>query len=78
MEPAWWEILLGGGLALLVILWFRPGIKAAMPIGVMVGIDPMAGWILSCSAFSNRPISSTPISYRSASARIKQVTSLGL
>ena len=30
MEPAWWEILLGGGLALLMILWFRPGIKAAI------------------------------------------------
>ena len=31
MEPAaWWEILLGGGMALLVILWFRPGIKAAI------------------------------------------------
>jgi len=27
---AWWEILLGGVAALLVILWFRPGIKAAM------------------------------------------------
>ena len=27
---AWWEILLGGLAALLVILWFRPGIKAAM------------------------------------------------
>ena len=30
MEAAWWEILLGGGMALLVILWFRPGIKAAI------------------------------------------------
>ncbi|MCB1825172.1 MAG: hypothetical protein KDJ54_11580 [Candidatus Competibacteraceae bacterium] len=30
MEPAWWEILLGGGMALLVILWFRPGIKVAI------------------------------------------------
>ncbi len=27
---AWWEVLLGGLAALLVILWFRPGIKAAM------------------------------------------------
>ena len=27
---AWWEILLGGVAALLLILWFRPGIKAAM------------------------------------------------
>ncbi len=27
---AWWEILLGGLAALLVILWFRPGIKAAI------------------------------------------------
>ena len=27
---AWWEILLGGLAALLVILWFQPGIKAAM------------------------------------------------
>ncbi|MDG4555579.1 MAG: hypothetical protein P9E24_15225 [Candidatus Competibacter sp.] len=30
MEAAWWEILLGGVAALLVILWFRPGIKAAI------------------------------------------------
>ena len=29
-NPAWWEILLGGLLAALVILWFRPGIKAAI------------------------------------------------
>ncbi len=27
---AWWEILLGGLAALLVILWFRPGIKTAL------------------------------------------------
>ena len=27
---AWWEILLGGLMAALVILWFRPGIKAAI------------------------------------------------
>ena len=27
---AWWEILLGGLLAALVILWFRPGIRAAI------------------------------------------------
>jgi hypothetical protein len=27
---AWWEILLGGLAALLVILWFRPGVKAAI------------------------------------------------
>ena len=27
---AWWEILLGGLAALLVILWFQPGIKAAL------------------------------------------------
>jgi len=26
----WWEILLGGVVALLLILWFRPGLKAAM------------------------------------------------
>ncbi|MDG4549714.1 MAG: hypothetical protein P9F19_19730 [Candidatus Contendobacter sp.] len=26
---AWWEILLGGLAAVLVILWFRPGLKAA-------------------------------------------------
>jgi hypothetical protein len=30
---AWWEILLGGVAALLLILWFRPGIKAAMERG---------------------------------------------
>ena len=27
---AWWEILLGGLMAVLVILWFRPGVKAAI------------------------------------------------
>jgi hypothetical protein len=27
---AWWELLLGGAVALLMILWFRPGIKAAL------------------------------------------------
>ena len=27
---AWWEILLGGLLAALVILWFRPGLKATI------------------------------------------------
>ncbi|MFZ1643429.1 MAG: hypothetical protein WAV07_18765 [Candidatus Contendobacter sp.] len=27
---AWWEILLGGLVAVLVILWFQPGIKAAI------------------------------------------------
>lgn len=27
---AWWEILLGGLAAVLVILWFRPGIRAAI------------------------------------------------
>lgn len=27
---AWWEILLGGLVAVLLILWFRPGIRAAM------------------------------------------------
>ncbi|MBL8259684.1 MAG: hypothetical protein JNM60_07755 [Candidatus Competibacteraceae bacterium] len=27
---AWWEILLGGLAALLVLLWFRPGVKAAI------------------------------------------------
>ena len=27
---AWWEILLGGLIAVLLILWFRPGIKASM------------------------------------------------
>lgn len=31
MESAtWWEVLLGGVLALLAILWFRPGIKASI------------------------------------------------
>ena len=31
METAtWWEILLGGVMAVLVILWFRPGIKATI------------------------------------------------
>ena len=29
-SAAWWEILLGGVVALLLILWFRPGIKAAI------------------------------------------------
>jgi hypothetical protein len=29
-SAAWWEVLLGGALALLVILWFRPGVKAAI------------------------------------------------
>ena len=27
---AWWEILIGGLAALLMILWFGPGIKAAI------------------------------------------------
>lgn len=27
---AWWEILLGGLVAVLMILWFRPGIKASI------------------------------------------------
>ena len=27
---AWWEILLGGLVAVLLILWFRPGVKAAL------------------------------------------------
>lgn len=27
---AWWEILLGGLVAVLVILWFQPGIKAVI------------------------------------------------
>lgn len=27
---AWWEILLGGLVAVLLIFWFRPGIRAAM------------------------------------------------
>ena len=31
MELApWWEILLGGVIAVLLILWFRPGIKASI------------------------------------------------
>lgn len=30
---AWWEILLGGVVAALVILWFRPGIRAALERG---------------------------------------------
>ena len=29
-SAAWWEILLGGVVALLLILWFRPGIRAAI------------------------------------------------
>jgi len=29
-NTAWWEILIGGLAALLLILWFRPGIKAAI------------------------------------------------
>ena len=34
MGPAtWWEILLGGLAALLVVLWFRPGVKAALERG---------------------------------------------
>lgn len=36
---AWWEILLGGVAALLVILWFRPGIRAAMERGKTVKKD---------------------------------------
>ncbi|HRX72381.1 MAG: hypothetical protein H6973_15285 [Gammaproteobacteria bacterium] len=32
-SAAWWEVLLGGVVALLVILWFRPGIKAALERG---------------------------------------------
>ena len=27
---AWWEILLGGLAALLILLWFRTGVKAAI------------------------------------------------
>ncbi|MCB1769034.1 MAG: hypothetical protein KDJ31_04920 [Candidatus Competibacteraceae bacterium] len=30
---AWWEVLLGGVVALLVILWLRPGVKAALERG---------------------------------------------
>jgi len=30
---AWWEILLGGLAAVLVVLWFRPGIRAAIERG---------------------------------------------
>ncbi|MBE2294435.1 MAG: hypothetical protein IAF00_05765 [Phycisphaerales bacterium] len=31
MELApWWEMLLGGVIAVLLILWFRPGIKASI------------------------------------------------
>jgi hypothetical protein len=29
-NPSTWEILLAGALAVLLILWFRPGIKAAL------------------------------------------------
>ncbi|MDQ5908420.1 MAG: hypothetical protein QG599_511 [Pseudomonadota bacterium] len=29
-STAWWEILLGGVAALLVVLWFSPGVKAAL------------------------------------------------
>lgn len=27
---AWWEILLGSAAALLIVYWFRPGIKASL------------------------------------------------
>jgi len=30
---AWWEILLGGLAAVLVVLWFRPSIRAAIERG---------------------------------------------
>ena len=29
-QPSTWQMLLYGAIALLVIFWFRPGIKAAM------------------------------------------------
>ncbi len=32
-SAAWWEILLGGAVAVALILWFRPGIKAAIERG---------------------------------------------
>lgn len=32
-SAAWWEILLGGVVALLLIMWFRPGLKAAIERG---------------------------------------------
>ena len=34
MEMAtWWELLLGGLVAVLLVLWFRPGIRAAIERG---------------------------------------------
>ncbi len=34
METAtWWELLLGGLVAVLLVLWFRPGIRAAIERG---------------------------------------------
>jgi len=34
MEAAtWWELLLGGLVAVLLVLWFRPGIRAAIERG---------------------------------------------
>lgn len=30
---AWWELLLGGLVAVLLVLWFRPGIRAAIERG---------------------------------------------
>lgn len=35
----WWEILLGGLVAILAIVWFRPGIKAASERGRSVKKD---------------------------------------
>lgn len=29
-SPAWWEMLLAGAAVLLLIFWFRPGIKASI------------------------------------------------
>ena len=29
-SAAWWEILLGGLMVVLVVLWFQPGVKAAI------------------------------------------------
>lgn len=42
---AWWEILLGGLAAVLVVLWFRPGIRAAIERGRTARKDWLAALI---------------------------------
>ena len=44
-SAAWWEILVGGVVALLLILWFRPGIKAAIERSRTAKKDWPAAWI---------------------------------